>query len=227
MKFLLTNDDGYDAPGLAMLRQQVVGEDSVVVAPHDAQSGCSHRVTMYGHSHEVHEKENDVYAVTGTTADCIRLGVSTLADDVDWVLSGINQGGNVGHDIYLSGTVAGAREAAFMGLPAIAFSQLFGTGAELNWERAGRWTKQVLDDLLALEHEPGTFWNVNFPVLNADAPEPIMTHCDPCTEALPVRYTIDGNRYTYAGVYGDRDRMRGKDVDVCFSGNIAISKIRI
>ena len=229
MKFLLTNDDGFDAPGLAMLRSVVSDSDTIVVAPLHHQSGCSHRVAQHGESLEIHEKEPNVYAVAGTTADCTRVGLSTLvdADDIDWVLSGINQGGNVGHDIYLSGTVAGAREAVFMGKPAIAFSQYLRVGAGLDWERAGRWTKRVLTEIMEQEYEPGTFWNVNFPRLDTEAPEPDLVYCEPCKQGFPVTYTITGNRYTYAGVYADRARTLGKDVDVCFSGNISISKISI
>ena len=227
MKFLLTNDDGYDAPGLAMLRHVVAGEDTVVVAPLDHQSGCSHRVAQHGETLEVHQKAEAVYAIKGTTADCTRVGLSTLVDDVDWVLSGINAGGNVGHDIYLSGTVAGAREAVFMGKPAIAFSQYYRVGVETDWERAGRWTRQVLDEVLGAELIPGTFWNVNFPRLGAHDPEPKVVHCDPCKRGFPVKYDTDGIHYTYAGVYAERVPTPGHDVDVCFAGNIAVSRISI
>ncbi len=227
MKFLLTNDDGYDAPGLAMLRSVVSGDESVVVAPLEHQSGCSHRVAQYGESLDVQEQAADVFSVNSTTGDCARLGVSTLAPDVDWVLSGINDGGNVGHDIYLSGTVAGAREAVFMGKPAIAFSQFYRVGMETNWDRAGQWTRRVLDMILAETPEPGTFWNVNFPRLEDDAPEPEVVHCAPCTMGFPVKYQAEGQRYTYAGVYAERMATPGHDVDVCFSGNIAVSRISI
>lgn len=229
MKFFLTNDDGYDAPGLAMLRDVVSASDSVVVAPLTHQSGCSHRVAQWGESMEVEEHNPALFSVGGTTADCVRVGLSSLveSDSVDWVLSGINQGGNVGHDIYLSGTVAGAREAVFMDKPAIAFSQYYRMGVDVDWARAGRWTQRVLDEIFSHEATPGTFWNVNFPRLEADAPEPDLIYCDPCVEAFPVRYKITQNRYTYAGVYAERARIPGKDVDVCFSGNIALSRISI
>ena len=226
MKFLLTNDDGYDAPGLAMLRSVVEGE-TVVVAPLVQQSGCSHRVAQHGESLAVQEQAPNIFSVEGTTGDCARVGLSSLTDDVDWVLSGINQGGNVGHDIYLSGTVAGAREAAFMGKPAIAFSQYLRVGAGIDWERAGRWAKRALDEILAQDHEPGCFWNVNFPRLEADAPEPELVYCEPCKQPFPVAYRVHENRYTYAGVYAERLRTPGKDVAVCFSGSIAISKLYI
>ena len=226
MKFLLTNDDGYDAPGINTLRRAVAG-DTVTVAPLEHQSGCSHRVTQYGEHLNVEEKFVDVFAVDGRTADCTRLGVMHLAQEADWVLSGVNLGGNLGHDIYLSGTVAGAREAAYLGKPAIAFSQYIKTNLTLDWSVTEVWTRRVLDMILAEPIEPHTYWNVNFPHLEADAQEPRIIQCEPCRQPLPIAYRVAGDRYTYAGVYADRVRDPGKDADVCFSGNIAVSKLRL
>lgn len=226
MKFLLTNDDGYDAQGLRTLQEAVNGE-SAIVAPLVHQSGCSHRVTIYGDALEVVEKAPGVHAVSGTTADCTRLGLMHLVEDVDWVLSGINRGGNLGHDIYLSGTVAGVREAAFQGKAGIAFSQFVRDGLPPDWQRAGRWTRRVLEELTGKELEPGAFWNVNFPQLEADAEEPALKYCEPCKQSLPIAYRVSGNRFTYSGVYAERVRDAGKDVEVCFSGDIAISKLHI
>lgn len=226
MKFLLTNDDGYDAEGLNVLRRAVDG-DAVVVAPLEHQSGCSHRVSLYGEGLDVVQKSPGVHAVDGRTADCTRIGLSHFADDVDWVLSGVNFGGNLGHDIYLSGTVAGAREAVFLGKPAIAFSQFLKPVLPADWTRAETWVRRALDMVFAEPHEPHTFWNVNFPHLEADAPEPELVRCDPCRQSLPIAYSVDGNRYTYSGEYGARERDPGRDVDVCFSGDIAVSRISI
>jgi 5'-nucleotidase len=226
MKFMITNDDGYDAPGILTLRE-AVGDDSVIVAPLEHQSGCSHRVSFWGEEIEVIGKGNDVHAVTGTTADCTRVGLTHLVEDVDWVLSGVNLGGNLGHDIYMSGTVAGVREAAFQGKPGIAFSHFVRNRNPLDWERAGRWTRRVLDELLGKPIEPGEFWNVNFPHLEDGTDEPSLKYCEPCKQSLPIAYRVSGNRFTYSGVYAERARDAGKDVEVCFSGDIAISKLRI
>lgn len=226
MKFLLTNDDGFDAPGLATLRSAVNG-NATVVAPLTHQSGCSHRLSMFGDELEVTEQSPGVHAVSGTTGDCTRVGLTHIANDVDWVLSGVNLGGNLGHDIYLSGTVAGAREAAFQGKPSIAFSQYVRAGIELDWLRTAEWTRRVLDELLDKPIAPGEFWNVNFPHLPSAAHEPELFYCAPCTQSLPVSYEIEGNRFTYSGIYANRACDAGKDVEICFSGGIAISKLRI
>src|SRR5262245_11374774 len=123
MKFLLTNDDGIDAPGLRALQQAAVAlGESVLVAPRDHQSGCSHRVTT-GTGIRLEERAPGEFALDGTPADCVRVGLHLLTRDATWVLSGINQGGNLGADVHVSGTVAAVREAALHGLPGVALSQ--------------------------------------------------------------------------------------------------------
>src|SRR5262245_38460098 len=110
MKLLLTNDDGIDAPGIQALVQaaQALGEP-VVVAPMQAHSGCSHRVTTE-EPIRVQQRSPSSYAVEGTPADCVRLALHSIAPETTWVLSGINAGGNLGADVHISGTVAAVRE---------------------------------------------------------------------------------------------------------------------
>src|SRR6478672_7932026 len=122
MKLLLTNDDGIDAPGLAALQRaaEQLGQ-AVVAAPATHQSGCSHAVT-WEKAVRIEERGPDRFAVHGTPADCARLGLLKLVPDAKWVLSGINHGGNLGADVYYSGTVAAVREAVLHGWPGIAVS---------------------------------------------------------------------------------------------------------
>jgi len=110
MKFLISNDDGIDAPGLAALitAAHTVGEPAVV-APAGPQSGVSHAVTYEGFVRMETRAKNRV-AIHGTPADCARIGLLNVVPDAKWVLSGINQGGNLGADVYYSGTVAAVRE---------------------------------------------------------------------------------------------------------------------
>ena len=230
MKFVLTNDDGIDGVGLLALSDAVDGKGTIV-APREPHSGCSHQVTFRSPIH-VEARADGAYCVTGTPADCTRVALAQLCPDATMLLAGINPGGNLGMDVYLSGTVAAVREAAFMGIPAIAFSHyikmdLIKKGATLEWKRATRWTSRVIETIIGRDLEPGVFWNVNFPHLESDAPEPELIDCGVCKQALPVSYRIEGEHYHYDGRYGERARDPGADVDVCFSGNIAISKIRI
>src|SRR4051794_8133913 len=98
MKFLISNDDGIDAPGLQALvtAARTLG-DAIVVAPAGPQSGVSHQVTWEG-AVRVEERAEQRFALHGTPADCARIGLLRIAPDANWVLSGINHGGNLGAD---------------------------------------------------------------------------------------------------------------------------------
>jgi 5'-nucleotidase len=228
MRFLLSNDDGIDAPGLQALAEaaKAFGEP-VVVAPAGPQSGVSHAVSEIGVTLE--QRGSGSYAVTGTPADCARLGLLRAVPDATWVLSGINHGGNLGADVYYSGTVAVVREAVLHGRPGIALSHYRKKEIEdFDWPRATQWAIRMLRDLLARPTQPGMFFNVNFPHLTSAEPEPEIVECplDPHPLPLSYRHEEDG-RLFYNGNYHARDRQPGADVDVCFRGNIAITAIRL
>lgn len=121
MKIVLTNDDGIDAPGIKALGEAISGE-KIWIAPEKEYSQCGHQVTT-NQGIKVEKRSEIEYAIGGTPADCIRLAVSHLCPDLSWVISGINSGGNMGVDVYISGTVAAVREAAIQGIPGIALSQ--------------------------------------------------------------------------------------------------------
>jgi len=223
---LLTNDDGYDAPGLLALRRACEGlGDLRVVAPLEAQSGCGHRVTTHEHL-TVGEHEGGVLAVSGTPADCVRLAIDHLAPDASWVVSGINAGGNLGTDVFHSGTVAAVREGVVHGRPGIAVSHYIARGRSIDWERAARWTHDLLRDLLARPWRPGTFWNLNLPHPAPGAPDPEVVFCPLDPSPLPLRYEVVPGRALYRGDYQQRPRREGGDVAVCFGGAIAVSLVR-
>jgi 5'-nucleotidase len=222
---LLTNDDGIEAPGLAALSAAAAPRGRVcVVAPVGPCSGCGHRVT----THEpiaVTTLADDRLAVAGTPADCVRLALHHLVPVVSWVLAGINAGGNLGVDVYHSGTLAAVREAAIHGRPGIALSHYIARGRAIDWEVATRRASTVLGRLLALPWEPGTFWNVNLPHLEPGAPEPEVVFCPVDPSPLPLDYDVADHRARYCGVYQARARRPSCDVDVCFRGAIAVSLI--
>jgi 5'-nucleotidase len=228
MKLLLTNDDGVDAEGLAALlgAARSLGEP-VVVAPAGPQSGVSHAVTT-GTAVRVEEHCPGRFAVSGTPADCVRVGLHRLCPDAAWVLSGINHGGNLGADVYYSGTVAAVREAVLHGWPGVALSHYRKRGMEFDWTRAVGWAARVLADLLAQPVVPGAFYNVNLPHLCPDDPDPEVVFCplDPHPLPLSYRHEGDGGMH-YDGDYHARDRTIGADVDVCFGGRIAVTLIKL
>ena len=227
MKLLLTNDDGIDAQGLAALAEVAAAHGSLTwVAPHTHLSGCGHRVTTDGPI-RLMQKDAQRWAIDGTPADCVRVALAKLAPDVAWVLSGMNHGGNLGADVYISGTVAAVREAALHGRSAIAFSQYRKRGLEIDWDRARRWMALVLAELLAEPCPPGTFWNVNLPSLTPSEPEPRVVRCMLEAWPLPLSFRDLGESLHYDGNYHQRPRIIGSDVDVCFAGNIAVTRLTI
>jgi len=226
MNFVLTNDDGIDAPGLQALKEAVGGQ-GVIVAPDGPLSGCSHRVTTHEGPIRVERRDAENFCVYGTPADCVRLAFNQLHPEGTVLVAGINPGGNLGVDIYLSGTVAAAREAAFHGYPSIAVSQYIKRGLLLDWATSSRHAARAVAQLLERDHAPGTYWNINLPHVAADESDPEIVHCAPCTQPLPVGYRVEGEHYHYEGVYSDRARDPGADVDLCFSGKITVSQLRL
>ena len=224
---LLTNDDGWDAPGLAALHQVAARMGRCfVVAPSGPFSGCGHRVTTHGPIAVTHSSEGYV-SVAGTPADCVRLALHHLVPRPNWVLAGINAGGNLGTDIHHSGTVAAVREAVIRGVPGIAFSQYQARGLAIDWTQASRWTEAILTVLLAQPWETGTFWNVNLPHFAPGKPDPEIVFCPLDPSPLPLVYRVDGDISVYAGNYQSRDRRAGGDVATCFDGNISVSLVRV
>jgi 5'-nucleotidase len=228
MTFILTNDDGFDAPGIRALQHAIaqLGHTGQIVAPNQQYSGCSHQLTR-DREIAIEQPETDVYAIDGTPADCARIAAAYLYPDGAWLLSGINAGGNLGADIYVSGTVAAAREAVLLRKPAIALSHYIHQRRPIDWDIATRLAVRVLDKLLSLPTEPGCFWNVNLPHLQPSDPEPELVFCPCCTQPLPTEFTVAENRFRYSGAYGDRPHDANSDVAVCFGGNIAITHHRL
>jgi 5'-nucleotidase len=228
LKFLLTNDDGIDAPGLAALVRaaRTLGEP-VVVAPAEPQSGVSHAVT-WGNGVRIEPRDEQRFAVHGTPADCIRLGLLRLVPDAKFILSGINHGGNLGADVYYSGTVAAVREAVLHGWPGVAVSHYRKPDMEFDWPRATKWTIPVLADLVARPIEQGLFYNVNLPMLPPGASDPEVVWCplDPHPMPLNYRHEEESGLF-FAGDYHLRERTPGADVDTCFGGRITITAVRL
>jgi len=222
--FLLTNDDGIDAPGLLAMGQavQTLGK-AIVVAPDRHLSGCSHQATTAQPLY-LEQVAADRYSLDGSPVDCTRIGITRVAPATRWVLSGVNEGGNLGADVYLSGTVAAAREACLLGKPAIAVSQYI-RKRPIDWEQTAVWTRHALELLLERPLPLGSFWNVNLPqpLDVTGLPECVFCEVDP--HPLPVDYDLRDGKLHYRARYQDRLRAMGHDVEMCFSGRITISQI--
>ncbi len=232
MIVLLTNDDGITAEGIRALREAVetaLPEAEIfTVAPAGVMSLVGHRVTTHAPI-QVDQRDDCSWAVHGTPADCVRLALSTLLPVTpDWIFSGINHGGNMGQDIYISGTVAAVREAAYHGARGIAFSQYMKRGLDLNWNHSAGHVARILTRLLEETLDPGEHLNVNLPHLEDGNATPHFVETRPEAGALPVAFQQSEEGYHYAGIYGDRPRVEGSDVHACFDqGVISVSKLRI
>lgn len=226
MRLLLTNDDGIDAFGLSLLAE--IGEshgDVTVVAPVAEQSGVGHRVHTRG-ALRLEARAPGRYALHGTPADCTRVALRGLGLGADWVLSGLNHGGNLGVDIPMSGTVAGAREAAILGCQAIAISQVLSAAHPPVVERIRRLAARVVAELIGRPLPEGQFYNVNLPFApESDEPELVLCPADPSPH--DVRYNLEESDYTYAGVFLQRQKRPGHDVDVALGGKVAISVLSV
>jgi len=174
MRLLLTNDDGILAPGLAALYHALADLGSVdVVAPEGCQSACGHGVTVRAPLtvKRVHlDGGFHGWSVDGRPADCVKLALLELLEQrPDFVLSGINAGANTGINVLYSGTVAGAMEAACVGVPAMAVSLQRST--ELDFHKAARIARALFMHLAESPPPPGTCLNVNIPALDAGWPQ--------------------------------------------------------
>ena len=231
MTIILTNDDGIDAEGIWSLQQAtelVFGAKGAIAAPTRQYSGCGHQVTT-NEPISISQRDEHIYAIAGSPADCVRVAIAHLYSDVKLVLSGINHGGNMGVDVYMSGTVAAVREAAFHSIPAIAISHYQDRRRAFDWTWAAKTSAKVIKQLLEIKLPPQSYWNVNLPHLPAEDFDsfPEVVFCEKSSQPLPLKFKIDGDLLTYSGLYNLRDRSPNTDVDVCFSGKIAVTQMSI
>jgi len=175
MRILITNDDGIDAPGLAILEQaaRTLSDDVWVVAPATEQSGQGQALTL-ADPLRIAELGERRYAVSGTPADCVTMALNVVMGQApDLVLSGVNQGFNIADDMPYSGTVGAALHATASGIRAMAFSQAYERlGQEHDeeiWGPARAHCARTIETLLAVDQPPGIALNVNFPPVAADA----------------------------------------------------------
>jgi len=167
VRILLTNDDGFNAPGLRSIQQVLRKLGHVdVVAPVTEQSGVSHSITYLRPLTAEpldHDSQGAGWAVDGSPADCVKLGIAELLDEPpDLVVSGINRGLNAGINVLYSGTVAAALEGAFFGINSIALSLEEGT--VMPYDRAAQIAGQVIEQVLAQQDQPSRLYNLNIPL---------------------------------------------------------------
>ncbi|MCW5602854.1 5'/3'-nucleotidase SurE [Nitrosomonas sp.] len=162
MRILLSNDDGYFAPGLARLAETLSSiAEITVVAPERDRSGASNSLTL-DRPLSLHKSHNGFYYVNGTPTDCVHLAVTGMLDDLpDMVVSGINDGANMGDDTIYSGTVAAATEGFLLGIPSIAVSLVSTSNG--NFSTAANVTLDIVKGFIQKKFHVPILLNVNVP----------------------------------------------------------------
>lgn len=231
MKILVTNDDGFDNPGIWALVNAVkdIG-DVTVVAPADNQSGVGTALSLRK-SVKINSAPTKVdgvlcYAVGGTPADSVILGVEhVLLGEVDLVLSGINPGFNTSRNVYISGTMGAAIQASGKGIKACAFSM--GMGGDLEDPVAGRAVTAIARELLDPETPRGALFNVNFPGEGGDTYQGAEGAFPQPSEFMSkIEAQSDGGYEIFSGLRVNILEERvdpGSDIEVNSRGKIAIS----
>lgn len=238
MNILLTNDDGVHAPGIKILRETLSKVANViVVAPMQERSTTGHTLTL-DHTLRLVEIEKNVYGCDGFPADCSLMGIAhifkTKGLKIDLVVSGINRGANLGQDIFYSGTVAAAREAAFHKIPAIAVSSCMDFRVteknDLFYYTASNFIKKLVESNISDFIPSMTVMNVNVPWKEAAAIKGVkVTKIGFRNYSQNVGERVDfrgRNYYWIGGVYEGYENFDGSDCQAIEEDLISISPVK-
>ena len=230
MRILLSNDDGYFAPGLACLAEHLAKiAEIIVVAPERDRSGSSNSLTL-DRPLSLHKSHTGFYFVNGTPTDCVHLAVTGMLDVMpDMIVSGINDGANMGDDTIYSGTVAAATEGYLLGIPSIAISL---TSFESNnFATAGLVARQLVERFIRDPIREPVLLNVNVPdIPNADLKGMEVTRLGRRHKAEPVIKMTSPRKETvyWIGAAGAAaDAGPGTDFNAIERGVVSITPLQI
>jgi len=230
MRILLSNDDGYFAPGLNILAEHLSKlAEITVVAPERNRSGASNSLTL-DRPLSVKKANNGFFYVNGTPTDCVHIALTGLMDAVpDMVISGINDGANMGDDTIYSGTVAAAMEGYLLEIPSMAISM--SQHNSVHFETAARVTIELVQQYLKTGFASPTLLNVNVP----DVPYEklngkVITRLGKRHKAEPVIQlkTPRGETVYWVGAAGaPNDGGEGTDFYAVAHNQVSISPIQV
>jgi 5'-nucleotidase len=232
-RVLLTNDDGIDAPGLAVLEAVAaeLADEVWIVAPEHDQSGTSHSISLHSPL-RVSRRDARRFGVSGTPGDCVVMAVRHLMRETPpaLVLSGINRGGNLGVETMFSGTVGAAMTGLLLGLPSIALSQTFRDRDNVRWATARALAPDVIRRLMAIEHDTPVCLNVNFPDVDAAEAGPltVTTQGPGLVEGIEVEPHVDPRGMAYHWLRfqrGPRANPPDSETAVVASARIAVTPL--
>jgi len=230
MRILISNDDGYQSPGLLVLADALAGlGEVVVVAPDRDRSGASNSLTL---TLPLRARHIDIgrICVEGTPTDCVHLAITGLLDEEpDLVVAGINHGPNLGDDVIYSGTVAAATEGRFLGLPAMAVS--IDSHAPEHLETAARIAVTLVDNLTRDALGNNVILNVNVPDLPFDQIAGLRaTRLGHRHKAEPVTRAMDprGHPIYWVGPAGpEQDAGLGTDFHAVRNGFVSVTPLQV
>lgn len=236
MKILLTNDDGINAPGLAVLEEiaRELSDDIWIAAPEEEQSGKGRAISLT-QPVRVRKVGATAWAVSGSPSDAVLLALRDLMPDMpDLVLSGVNRGQNIAEDTSFSGTIAAAMFGMQLGVPSIALSQAqnFRQRGSLPWDTARAWGAKAIRPLLDLGWPRDVVMNLNFPdVEPGDVRGVQITRQGFRDEAIihtDRREDLRGNDYYWIGYQGKLSRPdEGTDLRALYDGYVSISPLHV
>jgi 5'-nucleotidase len=237
MRILLTNDDGYHAPGMAVLEAiaRQISDDIWVCAPAEEQSGAGHSLTL-SRPVRVREHGPQRWSVSGTPTDAVMMAIGKLMPDrPDIILSGVNRGANLGDDITYSGTVSAAIEGALAGVRSIALSQVYareGMGDRVPFGAAEAWGARVLRPLIAMDMPPRTLLNINFPALPVDEVRGVRVarqgFHDYSRGSIVEGTDPRGYRYYWFGLHGiEQSPGHDSDLEAIDDGYISVTPLQL
>lgn len=230
MRILLSNDDGYQAPGLTALHAALSEiAETIVVAPDRDRSGASNSLTLE-QPIRARTVDNGFVRVEGTPTDCVHLAITgLLEEEPDMVVSGINAGANMGDDVLYSGTVAAATEGRFLGYPAIALSMA--SHAPRHFATASRIAADLVVRLQQTPIPSDSILNVNVPDLPYDALQGVQaTRLGHRHKAEPVVKSEDprGRPIYWVGPAGaEQDAGPGTDFYAVRNGYVSVTPLQV
>jgi len=233
-RVILTNDDGIDAPGMAVLEEIAarIAKEVWVVAPEHDQSGQSHAISLH-HAIRISERGIRRFGVTGTPGDCAAMGICHLMKEAppQLMLSGINRGVNLGIESVFSGTVGGAMTAMMLGVPAIALSQAFTDRRNVPWDTARTLGPATIERLVEIGWANTACLNVNFPPIPASEVGPIALakQGEGIVGGMHVDTRVDPRGMTYHWLNfhsSDRQQSPGTDYSAMRAGRIVVTPLR-
>lgn len=234
MRILICNDDGVDAPGIAVMEKiaRELTDDVWVVAPASEQSGAGRSLSLTSPLRLNHLGDKR-YSVAGTPTDCVMMALREVLDSPpDLLLSGVNRGANIAEDITYSGTIAAAMEGTLLGIPSIAMSQVGLHGDEIKWQTAEAFGPGIVRRLIEAGWPDDVLMNVNYP--NVEPDEVNGIHAVPHGRRDQSNVTLDkrqdgrGIPYYWLGLRRQKSMPPpGTDIGTIWRGGISVTPISL